>query len=225
MDAQNATLAFLFSPVPATPSLLSWPSMDLDGPSSLPKNIQGGAPYAEHLLKAFWAEAGGTKVANPKERVPTSAKLCRKHLWTYCPDCSLWKRISVPAIWGRVLGPGLPMHWVQAPWHEVKSKLRRAVRMASSQPASSEQYVGAFPWSLAQHAEVSFSPNYKSMSYGEKIWRDLEEQADNITNLKWGKPSLGLSDSRVSFSALQVRSWVSACNETGRGSNFSKRAL
>lgn len=69
---QHTTLAFLFSPAPAVSSLLNWPSMDSDGPGSPPNDIQGGAPYAEHLLKVSWAEAGGTNQSGQPQREGTT---------------------------------------------------------------------------------------------------------------------------------------------------------
>lgn len=68
MDAKSTILALLFSPAPAIPSLLSWSSTDLDGPTSPLKDIQGSAIYAEHLLKVSWAEAGGTTQSGKPQR-------------------------------------------------------------------------------------------------------------------------------------------------------------
>lgn len=81
-----------------------------------------------------------------------------------------------------------------------------------SQPAASEEYIGAFPCSSAHLTEVSSTSSHKNVNYRNK---DVGfGEADCLHNQQpRGKPILGLNDSGKSFSALQVGSRVSAMKQ------------
>lgn len=74
-------------------------------------------------------------------------------------------------------------------------------------------FFGAFPCNSAQLTEVFSTSSYKNMNYRIRM-KEFGEAWCLHKQLKRGKPILGHSDSGKSFSAFQVRSWISAMKQT-----------